>query len=151
MLKFGVTSSHSSCLLFPPFLLHRSGQNNYTMSCPEGTRDYYVYVPRSYQSSKAVSFVFALHGLGDHALHFSDRTNLTVQSEIWGFILVYPQGSDGVLGTAWNAGTCCADQQVDDDTFLMAVVSNVLATFNIRPDSIHTMGFSNGGEIHHGL
>jgi poly(3-hydroxybutyrate) depolymerase len=121
------------------------GQNNYTMSRPEGERDYYVYVPKSYTASKPVSFVFSLHGLGDNALHFSERTNLTVQSEIYGFILCYPQGYDGVLGTAWNAGTCCQDQNIDDDTFLLTVVGNIRSTFNIRSNSIHSMGFSNGG------
>jgi len=121
------------------------GQNNYTMSRPEGERSYLVYVPRSYSPSRAVSLVLSMHGLGDHNEHFSTRTNLTAEAEEWGFVAIFPQGSTGPLGTAWNAGTCCADQQVDDVTFLTSVLALVLDTFNIRKESIHSMGFSNGG------
>lgn len=117
------------------------GENNYTMQRPEGERTYFIYVPRSYQSSGAVpvSLVFALHGLGDNAKRFSTRTNLVSFSEALGFILVYPQGSTSILGTSWNAGTCCADRNVDDIAFLSGVVGLAIQSFAIRNESIHTM------------
>lgn len=117
------------------------GENNYTMQRPEGERTYFIYVPRSYESSGArpVSLVFALHGLGDNARHFSTRTNLVSFSEAIGFLLVYPQGSTSILGTSWNAGTCCADRNVDDIGFLRGVVGLAIQSFAIRNESIHTM------------
>ena len=62
------------------------GQNNYTISRPEGPRDFYVYVPLSYTADRAVSLIFTLHGLNDHALSFSTRVNITQTAEAYGFI-----------------------------------------------------------------
>ena len=104
-------------------------------------------MPQSYNSANThpVSLVLALHGLGGHAVNFATGINMTSQSETYGFILVYPQGSTSILGTGWQAGTCCVSQSVDDVTFLSTIVLQVQATFAIRGDSIHSMGFSNGG------
>jgi poly(3-hydroxybutyrate) depolymerase len=121
------------------------GINNYTVQRPEGVRTYQVYVPRSYNGAKSVSLVLSIHGLGDNSVNFARRTNLTVLSEQWGFIAIFPQGSQGPFGTAWNAGTCCANQNVDDVTLLTSIVALVRGTFAIRKESIHSMGFSNGG------
>jgi len=93
-----------------------------------------------------VSLIYALHGLGDEAVDFGPGINMTWWSDKLGFILVYPQGAAGLLGTAWNAGRCCAtDPSIDDVGFLMWITAAVQSTFSIRLESIHTMGFSNGG------
>jgi polyhydroxybutyrate depolymerase len=122
------------------------GENSYTITGrPEGTRSWYLYIPESYQASQSVSLVLALHGLGDTAQSFTHDVNLTNIAEAEGFILVYPQGSTGLLGTGWNAGTCCVSETVDDLGFISGIVAQVNATFSIRQDSVHSMGFSNGG------
>jgi len=111
---------------------------------PEGNRTYSVWVPSSYNEADPTSLVFALHGLGDHAVHFAQRANFTNKSEEIGFLGIYPQGSTGAIGTAWDAGTCCV-LFIDDPGFLRNLVEIMNATFNIRPESIHSFGFSNGG------
>ena len=75
------------------------GANNYTITRPEGVREWHLYVPWRYTPQKAWSLVLALHGLGDSATNFAAATNLTNLADDQGFILVYPLGSLGLLGT----------------------------------------------------
>lgn len=122
-------------------------QNNYTYSHSSGVRLFYLYVPSSYDASKNVSLVLCFHGLTSHAMDFAFGSNMTRKAEEVGFILLYPQGSTGYRGTGWNAGTCCLGDpsNVDDIGFIRDIIDLTRATFLIRDDSIHSMGFSNGG------
>jgi len=123
------------------------GMNNYTMNRPEGERHYMVYVPSSYDRSRPVSLVQALHGLGGSALSTMTSIGLPAASEKWQFILAVPEGTVTKYEQrkGWNAGTCCANETVDDMAFLSLMVDTLKDTFWIRNDSVHTMGHSNGG------
>jgi len=121
------------------------GQNQYTIDRPEGTRYYYVWVPKAYNGSSAVPVVFGFHGLGDLCTDFATETGFTAVSEAHNFIFVYPCGSTGLLGTAWNAGTCCLRwESVDDVQFTLDIISALKTNFNVNPSQIFSFGFSNG-------
>jgi poly(3-hydroxybutyrate) depolymerase len=83
-----------------------AGQNEFTIERPEGVRTYYVWVPQAYDSSNPPSTVlFAFHGLGDLCTDFGPETGFQELSEELNFLYVYPCGTQGLLGVAWNAGT----------------------------------------------
>lgn len=131
-----------------PLAFQAGQQNNYTFATEMGTRLFYVYVPSSYDGTRNVSLVLAMHGLTDHAVNFAVVfTKMAARAEARGFILLYPQGTTGHRGTGWDAGTCCVSRTVDDVGFVRSLISLVRESFLIRPESIHSYGFSNGGFI----
>lgn len=125
-------------------LPYHLGANNYNLTRPEGVRTWNLWVPTGFNTSADWSLVLALHGLGDDAIDFVSDTNLTALADERGFLLAYPQGSTGLIGTGWNAGTCCVTG-VDDVGFIAEIIDLVRSSLPIRNDSIHSLGFSNGG------
>ena len=59
-----------------------------------------------------------------------------------------PCGTEGWIGTGWNAGTCCLQPTtVDDVAFTRAIVSALVEQqqrLNLDPTRIWVAGFSNG-------
>jgi len=124
---------------FPP------GQNMFTIQRPEGVRTYYVYVPMAYNSSTPSPVLFAFHGLGDQCADFGPATGFQELSEELNFLYVYPCGTDGLLGVAWNAGTCCLDgSPIDDVMFTRLIVQDLQKNFNVDALRVYISGFSNG-------
>jgi len=120
-----------------------SGEYTYQMQRPEGTRTFWAYVPTSYDGSVPYPLVFTFHGLGDDCYSFGHNTGMVDQAEHSKFILVYPCGYPGLLGTAWNAGTCCVSG-IDDIGFVRAMVAYMEQNWNINRARVYTTGFSNG-------
>jgi len=120
-----------------------SGEYTYQMQRPEGTRTFWAYVPTSYDGSKAYPLVFTFHGLGDDCYSFGHNTGMVDQAEHSNFILVYPCGFQGLLGTAWNAGTCCVSG-IDDVGFVRAMIAFMQQNWKIDAARTFTSGFSNG-------
>jgi polyhydroxybutyrate depolymerase len=61
-------------------------------------------------------------------------------------ILAYPVG----YRQSWNAGTCCGEaavQDIDDVSFLTAVVGRLGADPGVDPNRISLLGYSNGGKM----
>lgn len=124
------------------------------------TRTYHVYVPSTYDNSKAVPLHVTFHGLNAPCvLPGGTYWNLKGEAEKRGYILAAPCGSlgDGGLGphgwlpvsmgNAWNAGTCCgfkANSATDDFAFTRTVVEQVSEKLCIDSDKIWSSGFSNG-------
>lgn len=51
----------------------------------------------------------------------------------------------GLLGNAWNAGTCCLQPtNVDDVEFTREIVADVSKKFHVNKHKIYVSGFSNG-------
>jgi polyhydroxybutyrate depolymerase len=122
------------------------GEYQMTMQRPEGTRTYWVYVPQNATQSN-IPLLFAFHGLGDDCYDFGHNTGFIPLADQYGFILVYPCGTNQILvGPAWNAGTCCLDPStVDDVEFTRLMIANVTATFpQIDTSNVFVSGFSNG-------
>jgi poly(3-hydroxybutyrate) depolymerase len=124
------------------------GENKFTITRPEGTRTFYAWVPKSYNISHPSPFPLHLsfHGLGDTCQNFGRATGLRDFTETHNFLFVYPCGSQGLLGTAWNAGTCClAPSSIDDVGFAKDIVSFMQKNFAVKDENIFASGFSNGG------
>eukprot|EP00760_Papus_ankaliazontas_P012299 PhM_4_TR15243/c0_g1_i1/m.59417/K03932/lpqC; polyhydroxybutyrate depolymerase len=112
---------------------------------PEGTRNFLVYVPSNYTNTKPVPLIFAFHGLTEHCDEYIDKFRSHAESR--GFILISPCGSQGILGTAWNSGTCCGfsdDTHPDDVQLTRDITADVSSKLCIDSDRLYASGFSNG-------
>jgi poly(3-hydroxybutyrate) depolymerase len=128
-------------------LAQAPGEHKFTVQRPEGVRTYYVWVPRSYANSTGnVPIVFTFHGLGDHCQRWVDQSAFKPVAEANNFLLVYPCGSDGLLGVAWNAGTCCLrGSSIDDVAFTRQMITDIQKNFpRANPRQVFSSGMSNG-------
>jgi poly(3-hydroxybutyrate) depolymerase len=123
------------------------GEHYFSLDRPEGTRYYYVWVPQSYANSTANFPVhLSFHGLGDNCYDFGHATGLIDLSETHNYLYVYACGTDSLLGTAWNAGTCCMfPSAIDDVGFSRAIVAKMQQDFRVDTKNVFASGFSNGG------
>ena len=118
-------------------------------------RRYLVRMPPTTAPS-LLPLVMVLHGGGGHAANAEEMTGFTEKAEEEGFIVVYPEGT-GVFKRrflTWNAEHCCAyamDKDVDDVSFLAALIDELVATYPVDPRRIYATGISNGGMLAHHL
>jgi len=114
------------------------------MQRPEGVRHFWAYVPTGYgQGQTPLPLVFTFHGLGDECYSFMHNTGMVDTAEKNNFILVSACGWPGLVGTAWDAGTCCV-LGIDDVGFTHEMLQFMVANWNIETSRVFTSGFSNG-------
>jgi polyhydroxybutyrate depolymerase len=107
-------------------------------------RTYRLYVPGSLDRSRPAPLVVVLHGgfgTGTGAVRVGkwDR-----EAEDRGFLTAAPDG----VGRTWNAGICCGPAQrdgVDDVAFVVALVDDVAAEYDLDRRRVYATGLSNGG------
>ena len=108
-------------------------------------RRYVVHVPGSYDGTQHVPVVLVLHGSGGNANEAARISGMSVKSDAEGFVAVYPEGAG--RSQTFNAGRCCGVAgrgNVDDVSFLRAVVAAVSANYTVDPHRIYAAGMSNG-------
>lgn len=124
----------------------------FTFMRPEGEREFYLYVPKAYNSSKAWPLVLFLHG------YSGDYTQGVVvgvpAAERYGYLLAFGQGTPAAVPPAfplaWNGGVCCkfpneTSAVVDDVEYARVVVRMASSAANVDARRVFAMGFSNGG------
>ena len=112
-------------------------------------RPYDVFVPSSYDAEVATPLILLLHGYtgtGDSQESYFEFESL---AESRGFLYVHPDGTvDGQGAQFWNAtDACCAffPEPPDDAAYLVAIIDEVSAAYNVDPKAIFLAGHSNGG------
>ena len=112
-------------------------------------RPYDVFVPTGYDAAAPTPLVLLLHGYtasGDIQEAYFQFEPL---AESRGFLYVHPDGTVDPAGQQfWNAtDACCAfgPDAADDVTYLMAIIEQVSAEYNVDPKAIFLAGHSNGG------
>ncbi len=133
----------------PPFIL---GPGDYDFSLVHDglTRTYKVYVPSSYDKTKSMPLVIALHGGGGSGRGMIELTHFNDISEPNEFIAVYPDGyiPEGATERSWadGRGVTKADKAgIDDVGFISALIDDLSAKFNIDTRKVYSTGMSNGG------
>ena len=138
----------------------QSGQTTKTMTWGGTEREYIEYVPANVSNPAPVLFV--LHGLGDNMTDMFDYTGFKAIADAHGWIVVTPQALEAQislmgytlpLGTAWNSGvsaslagtTIGVNENVDDAGFLLAILDDLIATYNVDQNNVFSTGFSMGG------
>ena len=109
-------------------------------------RNYYVYVPASYQPTQATPLVLSFHGLSSNASQQRLLDGLTALASDFGFIVVHPEGTGAAQ--SWNAGECCGEAQmsgIDDVRFVDELLDQLSTELCIDASRIYSTGMSNGG------
>lgn len=108
------------------------------------TRSFRAYVPPTYNPDQPMPLVIALHGRPDTGSGFAYRLDMNRVAQEHGFIIAYPDGIDN----GWNyvrGSPFFAQNPVDDDAFIAAMVDDLALDLNIDRDRVYVTGFSNGG------
>lgn len=127
------------------------GDYNGSLSVDGRQRSYILHLPPSYNNKTKMPLVIVLHGGGGNAENIMTTTGFSAKADAAGFIVVYPNGTsrlnnDNLL--TWNAGNCCGyalDNNVDDVSFIRALIDELLGRLAVDPARIYATGMSNGG------
>lgn len=115
-------------------------------------REYYVYLPSSYNKDSIIPVMFNFHGGSGNiadAIEYSDMRSL---ADINGFILLYPQAIGDQTDSSkpspvWTYKTIAATAAVDNIGFIEVIIDSLAAEYNIDQERIYACGYSNGGEF----
>ena len=116
-------------------------------------RTYRLFVPSTYDETRAVPLVMALHGGGGTGEKMIELTvDLNGLADESGFIVVYPDGiekhwNDGRDIQTWRASA----EDIDDVGFIAALIEDLSESYTIDPDRIYALGISNGGMMSYRL
>jgi predicted esterase len=100
---------------------------------------YVGYVPASYDGSKAVRLIVALHGCGDSAANFATwGANPYDTRATQTHIGIALDGATGARG-CWSMG--------GDDAKVLAAIDDAMSCFWIHKHEVVLAGFSSGGEL----
>ncbi|MFN8025298.1 MAG: alpha/beta hydrolase-fold protein [Acidimicrobiia bacterium] len=112
-------------------------------------RPYEVHVPPNYSANVPAPLLLILHGYRASGALESLYLQLTSATDAAGMLTVAPDGTLNGRGKRfWNAtDACCATkgETVDDAAYLMAIVREVEATYNVDRKRTFIVGHSNGG------
>ena len=117
-------------------------------------RSYLLHVPPR-DSAAAVdtlaryALVLVLHGSSSNSEEIRETTGMDSLSDSYGFIVAYPQGTDGsgLFPSDWNGGACCGEaarEHVDDVGFLAAVLAEISHNLPVDSSRVFVAGFSSG-------
>ena len=143
-------------------LIAVQAQTTKTMNFGGAEREYLEYVPTSYNASTPAPVLFVLHGLGDDMANMFNASGFRSIANQHGWIVVTPQalvasvsllGQSMEIGTAWNSGVSAnflgsdivINDGVDDSGFMMAILDDLIANYNVDQNNVFVTGFSMGG------
>jgi polyhydroxybutyrate depolymerase len=133
------------CLIFLPFLSNSQQTISGTIMHDNILREYFLYVPASYDGNTAVPLVFCFHGYGSNASMNMTYTNFRGIADTAGFIVVHPQGTL-LQGTShWNVGGWTLGSTIDDVGFTNLLLDSISNAYNINSSRVYSTGMSNGG------
>ena len=122
---------------------HIANRDTGTIVSSGETREYLLYVPKSYDRSKPTPLVISMHGaaLWGAAQMEISRWNDVADRE--GFIVVYPSGVRGAGPRHWREEGGSSEGR--DVRFLSELIDTLRASYNIDSRMIYANGLSNGG------
>src|SRR5579859_1574662 len=112
------------------------------------TRRYLLYVPKSYERSKATPLIISIHPAATWGAVEKNMTRWNDLADQYGFIVVYPNGSgaffDGFTSGphVWPGGRITLPRDV---RFISELIDKLESEYNIDPSRIYADGISNGG------
>jgi poly(hydroxyalkanoate) depolymerase family esterase len=108
-------------------------------------RTYGKYVPSTYDGSEAVPLVMMLHGCTQSADGFKDETQMNEVAEANGFIVVYPEETEGIYDCwNWFEDSNSTRNNGQAQELSEGLVGQVRENENIDEDRVYVAGFSAG-------
>jgi polyhydroxybutyrate depolymerase len=116
-------------------------------------RSYLLHIPKSYDRTKPLPLVVALHGGFGTAEKMAYETGFSEIADREGFLVLYPNGIS-LFGWLqhWNARHCCGKamkDDIDDVGFIALVIQQACRYLKVDRARIYLMGYSNGGMLAH--
>ncbi|PYO77895.1 MAG: hypothetical protein DMD63_09270 [Gemmatimonadetes bacterium] len=118
------------------------------------TRSYLLHVPPrdtgvALDTLARYPLLLVLHGSCSGADDIRQTTGMDSLSDANGFIVAYPQGTDGsgLFPSDWNGGACCGEaarEHVDDVGFIAAVMLEISHNLPVDSSRVFVAGFSSG-------
>lgn len=106
-------------------------------------RDYLLHIPRNYDENSPTGLIFAFAGRGSDNAHTESFTKFSDPDFNPDMVVVYPQGTIDNRGQDVWEGDPNAD--VDDISFTMELLDELIETYAIDENRIYATGMSNGG------
>jgi polyhydroxybutyrate depolymerase len=106
-------------------------------------REYLLYVPTSYDSTKPTPLIISLHGAGIWGAVQKDLSQFNRVADREGLIVVYPSGIGGRGVRVWHEEEGPGLSR--DGKFISALIDTLEAHYNIDSTRIYANGLSNGG------
>lgn len=120
-------------------------------------REWYVYVPKSVDTSKKAPLVFTFHGAGGSGNEIADRSGWAKVADKYGFIIIAPTGSHKLsvhhvsdittneyFRAMWNTGEATVETP-SDLMFVEYLHDWMLENYNIDASRVYASGQSSGG------
>jgi polyhydroxybutyrate depolymerase len=115
-------------------------ETNGTITSSGQTRQYLLYVPKSYDRSKTAPLVISLHPAATWPAAEMEISRWNDLADEQGFIVVYPSGSDEPRVWPMEPRSLALDVK-----FISDLIDKLEAAYNIDPNRIYADGMSNGG------
>ena len=94
----------------------------------------------------SIPLVFCFHGYNSNANTIMNYTNFNYISDtLFGFIVVYPQGTLLQGSTHWNVGGWTLGATTNDVGFISNLLDTISYEYNIDASRVYSTGMSNGG------
>ena len=131
------------CIGLPPLFVLVNAASFYAVNRTNGTivtsagqtREYILYVPRSYDRAKPTPLVISMHGAMNWPSFQMNLSQWNTLADEHGFIVVYPAGEGGGP-KIWH---------MPDVIFISELIDKLEASYSIDPARIYANGLSNGG------
>ena len=117
-------------------------------------RTYRIHIPPSFDKTRAMPLIIALHGGGGTGKKMEELTHsgFNELSDKEGFIVVYPDGVE----RHWNDGRKevryrAHRQEIDDVGFISTLIDKLVKELNVDKKRVYATGMSNGAMMSHRL
>lgn len=118
-------------------------------------RQYYVYVPPTYDGTEPIPVVFCFHGFSSNAIQHMWTSQFNVVADTGHFLVVYPQGELATNVTSlpaglpsesfgFNVGQIIVSDN-DELAFFDTMLDELKEDFNLDSTRVYSSGYSNGG------
>lgn len=107
-------------------------------------REYLLYVPRSYDSTRPTPLVISMHAAMNWPAYQMKVTEWNKSADENGFIVVYPAGT-GTGPKTWFMEGAKTPARMPDVRFISELIDTLGAHYNIDSTRIYANGLSNGG------
>ncbi len=124
-----------------------AGDTPRTLTVGGMERTYRLYIPAGVKTDQPEPLVFIFHGFQQSAVTAHAQSGMNDMADANGFLVAYPNGSGPDNARSWNASGCCGyalENNVDDESFIRAMLADVESIAKVDPKRIYASGFSNG-------
>jgi polyhydroxybutyrate depolymerase len=141
-LLLGLTAVVSFYALF--YFPNRTTASAGTIVSSGVTREYLLYVPRSYDPARPTPLVVSMHPAMSWPTSQMNISRWNDVADENGIIVVYPAGTGGGPRTWFMEGSR-TPSRMPDVVFLSKLIGALQASYNVDPARIYADGLSNGG------